>query len=171
MTPHGPLACLDGAMVSAICIESAGGGSISTTGSWNGPSFDTKKALEACMTLLAYLAIESAEEHIQTRTHQNTLVVFFRGVTYYDGLRTQEEGFNAEDILNKRQEGRAMIPGLYTSRNKHVAEYFAYFNSDPFLGSPGQGGAALLTITLSQKKFQELSTLLIKFPYIFRFLD
>ena len=95
----------------------------------------------------------------QTRTAQrDTFVTFYRGVTYYDGLRTQEEGFDARGILSQRQLEREMTLGLYTSRNMHVAFYFAYLNAfHPFLGKPGQGGAALMTITLSQRKFNEMS--------------
>jgi hypothetical protein len=86
------------------------------------------------------------------------LTVTTSNIGYYDGLRAQDEGFDAGGVLSRRQLGREMTPGLYTSRNIEIAKYFAYFNSDPFLGSPGQGGSALLSITLSQKKFQEIAS-------------
>jgi RHS repeat-associated protein len=51
-------------------------------------------------------------------------VTFYRGTTYYDALRAEAEGFSA-DILQNRQSGRSMDPGLYTSRNPDVARFFA----------------------------------------------
>jgi hypothetical protein len=121
-----------------------------------------KAGVEACTNLiggaLAWV-LTQANSDTQTRTddkENETFVTFYRGVTYYDGLRAQEEGFDAGGALSRRQSGRAMAPGLYTSRNRDVAVYFAYINSDPFLGSPGQGGPALMTITLPQRTFTDM---------------
>lgn len=120
-----------------------------------------KAGVEACTNLIGGTLIwllTRANVDTQTRTQRDdTFVTFYRGVTYYDGLRVQEEGFDAGGALSRRQSGRAMAPGLYTSRNRDVAVYFAYINSDPFLGSPGQGGPALMTITLSQRTFTDMT--------------
>ncbi|MCG8346878.1 MAG: hypothetical protein MI924_03765, partial [Chloroflexales bacterium] len=119
-----------------------------------------KAGVEACINAIGGLLILAGAQvnlDVQTRTRRDTYVTFYRGVTYYDGLRAQEEGFDAGGALSRRQSGRAMAPGLYTSRNRAVAVYFAYINSDPFLGAPGQGGPALMTITLSQRTFNEIA--------------
>ena len=80
---------------------------------------------------------------------------FFRGTTYYDALRSESEGL-LNSALTSRQSGREMDAGLYTSRNHELAKYFAYYNSDTLTGYPGQGGPAILTITIKFKKFLEI---------------
>ena len=82
-------------------------------------------------------------------------VTFYRGTTYYDALRAEAEGFNAS-ILEQRQSGRQFDPGLYTSRNRDVAIYFAYYNAGMHAG---QGGAALMSITLKESKFEEMAAI------------
>ena len=89
---------------------------------------------------------------------RDNYVSFYRGTTYYDALRTQAEGFDAQSSLSKRQIGRQMTPGLYTTRNRELAKYYAYLNSDPYIGFPGQGGPALIEIKLSENKFREISS-------------
>ncbi|WP_161668724.1 RHS repeat-associated core domain-containing protein [Kallotenue papyrolyticum] len=122
------------------------------------------KAGQACVgaisALFALLAVDKSIENVDVgvgRQH-DTFVTFYRGTTYYDTLRVIDEGFDAGGSLKRRQVGRDMDPGLYTSRNREVARYFAYLNSDPILGFPGQGGGALLKITLSQRKFAEIAS-------------
>lgn len=78
--------------------------------------------------------------------------VFFRGTTYYDALRAQSEGF-LNEALKHRQRDREFDPGLYTSRNRAVAEFFGRHNAGDF---PGQGGFAMVTIVLRSEDFASM---------------
>ena len=84
----------------------------------------------------------------------DSIISFYRGTTYYDALRDQAEGFSAARLA-QRQLGRQMDPGLYTSQNSFVADYFAYYNAGVY---SGQGGAALLEITLPTETFERIAS-------------
>ncbi len=124
------------------------------------PSVGQGSLIKGLLLFGAYCAIKLAEQVkigdiAIPKSKSDTIETFYRGTTYYDAIRVTQGGFNVDDSLSRRQRGREMIPGLYTSRNVAVARYFAYFNANEY---SGQGGPAILVIALSSSDFREMKS-------------
>lgn len=91
---------------------------------------------------------------VSTTGDNSGTVILYRGQTYYDALRVEEEGFLVA-ALQQRQKCRELEhgSGLYTTSNRDLAVFYSKLSAEEF---SGQGGAGLITITLSQQAFDEI---------------
>ena len=140
----------------ADLLEDILGGSSSGTGI---PAYDggTCEALPLPLPMSSSNTQTQTGEQTQTDdTNDNSQMVFYRGNTYYDLLRTRDEPIeDVIDVLSQRQQHRDIEQGVfYTSVNRDVALAFGFIEAG---NRPGQGGVGLMTIVLSSSDFLRIS--------------